>query len=156
LTKECLTRSHEETRELARQFATTLQPGDIVALIGELGAGKTEFTRGIADVFNVEVDITSPTFSLLNIYVGSVRGRPVEIYHFDWYRINDAEELYNIGFEEYFYGEGVCIVEWADRFPKLIPKHARQVRIETVGDTERRIVIEGGLPIARATSFWRQ
>jgi conserved hypothetical nucleotide-binding protein len=81
-----------------------------VALIGELGAGKTEFTRGIADVFNVEVDITSPTFSLLNIYVGSVRGRPVEIYHFDWYRINDAEELYNIGFEEYFYGEGVCIV----------------------------------------------
>jgi len=85
-----------------------------------------------------------------------VRGRPVEIYHFDWYRINDAEELYNIGFEEYFYGEGVCIVEWADRFPKLIPKHARQVRIETVGDTERRIVIEGGLPIARATSFWRQ
>ncbi len=155
MTKECLTHSHEETRELARQFATTLQRGDIVALIGKLGTGKTEFTRGIADVFNVEVDITSPTFSLLNIYVGSVRGRPVEIYHFDWYRLHDAEELYNIGFEEYLYGEGISVIEWADRFPELLPKHARRVTIENVGETDRRIVIEGGLPIARAASFWQ-
>lgn len=155
MTKECLTRSREETRELARQFATTLQRGDIVALIGELGAGKTEFMRGIADVFNVETDVTSPTFSLLNVYEGSARGKPVSLYHFDWYRLNDAEELYDIGFEEYLYGEGVSVIEWADRFPEMIPKHARRVTIERASDTERRIVIEGGLPIARATSFWK-
>lgn len=155
MTKECLTRSREETRELARQFATTLQRGDIVALIGGLGAGKTEFTRGIADVFNVEAEITSPTFSLLNIYEGHVRGAPVSLYHFDWYRLNDAEELYNIGFEEYLYGEGVSVIEWADRFPEMIPKHARRVTIERAGEMERRIVIEGGLPIARAASFWK-
>ncbi|MFN3386899.1 MAG: tRNA (adenosine(37)-N6)-threonylcarbamoyltransferase complex ATPase subunit type 1 TsaE [Candidatus Thermochlorobacter sp.] len=155
MTKECLTRSCEETRELARQFATTLQRGDIVTLIGSLGVGKTEFTRGIADVFNVSAQITSPTFSLLNIYEGSVRGQPVWLYHFDWYRLNDEEELYNMGYEEYLYSDGVSVIEWADRFPNMVPKHARRVSIERAGEKERRIVIEGGLPIARAMSFWR-
>ncbi|MCS7014049.1 MAG: tRNA (adenosine(37)-N6)-threonylcarbamoyltransferase complex ATPase subunit type 1 TsaE [Chloroherpetonaceae bacterium] len=155
MTKEILSRSDEETREFARQFATTLQRGDIVALIGELGAGKTQFIRGIADVFNVETEVTSPTFALLNIYEGHVHGKPVKLYHFDWYRLQDEEELYHIGYEDYLYGEGLCMIEWADRFPSKVPKHARRITIEHAGETERRIVIEGGLPIARADTFWR-
>jgi tRNA threonylcarbamoyladenosine biosynthesis protein TsaE len=151
LTKNFLSRGSEETREYARQFACTLQRGDTVALTGGLGAGKTEFTRGIADVFNVSADVTSPTFTLLNIYNGTWRGESVSLYHFDWYRLETRDELYNIGIDEYLYGDGISIIEWADRFLDALPKHSRRVNIDVVGETERLIIIEGGLPIARAT-----
>jgi tRNA threonylcarbamoyladenosine biosynthesis protein TsaE len=153
MTKNFLSRSNEETREFARQFACTLQRGDAVALTGGLGAGKTQFTKGIADVFNVDADITSPTFTLLNIYTGTWRGEPIHLYHFDLYRLETIDELYNIGFDEYLYGDGISIIEWADRFADALPKHSRPVNIDIAGDTERLITIEGGLPISRATAL---
>lgn len=140
--KESISRSTDETREFARQFATTLQPGDIVALIGGLGAGKTEFVRGICDVFNCTATVTSPSFTILNIYEGSLRGKPIELYHFDLYRLESPAELENIGYDEYLYGSGISIIEWADRFPDAVPQRAKRVHLQICGDHERRIVIE--------------
>lgn len=137
--KQVLSKSSEETRELARQFACSLKRGDSVALIGALGAGKTEFTRGVTDVFNCTDQLTSPTFTILNIYNGSRSGERFSIYHFDWYRLNSPEELYNIGYEEYLYGDGISIIEWADKFPDLVPKTAK--RIELLGSTESERLI---------------
>ncbi|NTW49884.1 MAG: tRNA (adenosine(37)-N6)-threonylcarbamoyltransferase complex ATPase subunit type 1 TsaE [Chlorobiales bacterium] len=140
--KELVSCSTDETREYARQFAVTLQPGDIVALIGGLGAGKTEFVRGICDVFNCTATVTSPSFTILNIYEGSLRGKPVELYHFDLYRLESPKELENIGYEEYLYGNGISIIEWADRFPDAVPKRAKRIQLEICSDHERRILIE--------------
>ncbi|NTV44982.1 MAG: tRNA (adenosine(37)-N6)-threonylcarbamoyltransferase complex ATPase subunit type 1 TsaE [Chlorobiales bacterium] len=140
--KEVFSRSADETREYARQFAATLQPSDIVAMTGGLGAGKTEFVRGICDVFNCTATVTSPSFTILNIYEGSLRGKPVEIYHFDLYRLKSPKELEDIGYEEYLYGNGISIIEWADQFPDVVPKHARHVQLEICGEYERRILID--------------
>ncbi|ACF12537.1 protein of unknown function UPF0079 [Chloroherpeton thalassium ATCC 35110] len=142
--KEFLSRSAEETRGRAREFAETLQRGDIVLLVGTLGAGKTEFVRGICDVFHCTASVSSPTFTLLNIYEGVSKGSAISLYHFDLYRIESETELPAIGFDEYLFGDGVSIVEWADRFPRFFPKQAITVQIEPCGENERRVVISGG------------
>ncbi len=142
MTKEFFSRSLDETREFARQFAVGLQPGDVVCLNGQLGAGKTEFMRGIAQVFNCDQQLSSPTFSIFNIYEGTLRGEPVELHHFDLYRIGSTGELDAIGFEEYLYGPYISVVEWAEKFPDLLPANAKKVFIEIAGDTDRRIVID--------------
>lgn len=145
LTKEFLSRSKDETREIARQVASQVGRGGLIALTGTLGAGKTEFVRGVADVFNCAERVTSPTFTIVNVYHGSLFGAPIEINHFDFYRIESADELYSMGFEEYFYGDGVTVVEWAERFASIVPPSATRVRMEFAGDAEnesRRIVIE--------------
>jgi tRNA threonylcarbamoyladenosine biosynthesis protein TsaE len=140
--QEFFSTSPESTREIARQFATTLNKGDIVTLTGTLGAGKTEFTRGILDVFHSPSLVTSPTFTLLNIYHGSRKGEAYEMYHFDLYRLTSDSELAAIGFDEYVYGDGISIIEWAEKFPASIPKRAHRVEIFSVGETDRRIVID--------------
>jgi tRNA threonylcarbamoyladenosine biosynthesis protein TsaE len=145
--KQVLTKSSEETRELARQFACSLKHGDCVALIGGLGAGKTEFTRGIADVFNCTEQLTSPTFTILNIYDGSRSGEQFSLHHFDWYRLTSPDELYNIGFEEYLYGNGISMIEWADKFPDLVPKTAKRIELRRATDTERLITFEQEFPL---------
>ncbi len=142
MTQEFFSRSVDETREYARRFAVGLQPGDVVSLNGQLGAGKTEFMRGITQVFNCDEQLSSPTFSIFNIYEGSLRGEPVELHHFDLYRIGSVGELDSIGFEEYLYGPFISVVEWAEKFPDLLPGNAKKVFIETAGDTDRRIVID--------------
>jgi len=142
--KEFLSKSASETRQRAREFAETLQRGDIVLLMGTLGAGKTEFVRGMCDVFNCPTSVSSPTFALLNIYDGAKNGSPIELYHFDLYRIEAAAELPAIGFDEYLFSDGISIVEWAERFPEFFPKHAVTVQIEPCGETDRRIIISGG------------
>jgi tRNA threonylcarbamoyladenosine biosynthesis protein TsaE len=131
------TTSPEETFELARAFAARLKAGDVVALDGELGAGKTLFVQGLAAGMGVpeEVFVRSPSFAILNEY----RGGRVPIYHLDFYRLVRPEELGDLGLEEYLDGDGVCVVEWAERFPGALPERARHVRFCIVDETTREI-----------------
>lgn len=131
-------RSPEETQRLGEALGRRLKAGDVVATIGELGAGKTCFLQGLARGLGVTETATSPTFVLINQY----RGR-LPVYHVDAYRTTSLAELLDLGLEEFFYGEGVTVVEWADKLLPLLPPHAVTVRISGLGDEPREIVIEG-------------
>lgn len=127
----------EETREFGIKLGSLLKSGDIVCLNGDLGAGKTTLTKSIGLGLGVEDYITSPTFALINEYNGRF-----PVYHFDVYRLENVEELYDLGFDEYFYGHGVCIVEWAEKIEKLLPKERIVLDIKKGIDIdERRINI---------------
>lgn len=143
MVKELLSRSVHETRECARQLAAGLQPGDVVSLSGNLGAGKTEFMRGIAQVFGCDDQLTSPSFSIFNIYRGRLNGQPVILQHFDLYRIETSLELEGLGFGEYINGDAVSVVEWGEKFMDEFPGNTKKVFIEAVGENERRIVLDG-------------
>jgi len=138
---EFLSGSAAETREYARRFASGLNMGDVVCLSGQLGAGKTEFMRGIAEVFGCDEQLSSPTFSLMNIYEGVLRGRPVELHHFDLYRIESEKELDAAGFDDYLSGPFLSVVEWGERFASLSCRYTRRVQLDIVGDEQRKIVI---------------
>ena len=103
----------EETFKAGYEFAKTLKAGDIITLDGDLGAGKTVFTKGICEYFNVKNYVTSPTYTIVNEYSGNVK-----IYHFDIYRLNEEEELYNIGFFDYLEDDAISIVEWSENIPE--------------------------------------
>ena len=136
--------SEQQTREAARSMASSLQGGDVVALYGELGAGKTQFVKGLCDGFHVRDAVTSPTFVILNRYSG-VDGRNKEIFlfHFDLYRVQSAEEIYDLGYEEFLFGNGICVVEWAERLGTLLPSRRYDVKIAFgEGADERRISID--------------
>jgi len=141
MTEEFFSRSAEDTRAYARQFASTLQSGDRICLSGQLGAGKTEFMKGIAECFNCAGELSSPTFALFNIYHGSFRGKPLDLHHFDLYRIEREEELDEIGFEEYLFGPHIAVVEWGDRFERFRSCYTATVRLQHGGGDSRRIVI---------------
>lgn len=113
-----------------------LESGDIVGLTGDLGAGKTTLTKSIARGMGIEDHITSPTFTIVNEYEGRL-----PLYHFDVYRISDEEELYDIGYEEYFFGKAACVVEWANLIPSLMPEESLwlDLRLGTEDPEERRI-----------------
>ena len=117
--------SPEETFALGEQAGRAACPGQVYCLDGDLGTGKTVFAKGFARGLGITEDVTSPTFTILQIYEGGT----LPLYHFDVYRIGDPEELYEIGFEEYFYGNGVCLVEWASLVDELIPEDAVHVTI---------------------------
>jgi len=136
--KEFLSNSPEETFQIAKNFSGELKPGDIVALIGNLGTGKTIFVKGICAGLNAEQTPLSPTFSIINEYNGKYK-----IYHFDFYRIKDISELYDIGYEDYFNDESICLIEWADMFPEILPDDRIEIKIE-FGETEtqRKITID--------------
>lgn len=131
------TRSPEETFELARAFAAKLKKGDVLSLTGELGAGKTRFVQGLAAGLGVPSGtyVRSPSFVLMNEYTG---GR-LPLYHFDFYRLLSAGELADLGLDEYFYGDGVTAVEWADRFPGEMPEKTRCVEFRIVDESVREI-----------------
>lgn len=130
--------SPETTRLLARRLSAMLAAGDVVLLQGDLGAGKTEFVKGLAEGFGVSEPVTSPTFTLLNIYQGTV-----PVYHFDLYRLEDPAELENIGFEEFIGGDGVAVVEWSDLFPAEMPEEYVKVELlPGANPSERSIRIE--------------
>ena len=114
----------DETIAHGRTVATTLRRGDVLALCGDLGAGKTHFVKGLAAGLGTPATVTSPTFTLLHEYPG---GR-VPLYHFDFYRLDDADEALRIGLDEYLFGDGVCVIEWAEKFPALLPPHTRWLR----------------------------
>ena len=129
--------SSDMTHEIAKDFAEKLRPGDVLALVGELGAGKTCFVQGLAHGLGVpgRTYVRSPSFILMNEYSG---GR-LPMYHFDFYRLADPAELRDLGLDEYFYGEGVTVVEWADRFPGSMPDGARTIEFRITGENEREI-----------------
>lgn len=118
--------SPEETLELGRKMGREARPGDVYTLIGDLGVGKTVFTQGIAEGLEIEESICSPTFTIVQVYE---EGR-MPFYHFDVYRIGDIEEMDEIGYEDYFYGEGLCMIEWANLIEEIIPTHHKEITIE--------------------------
>ena len=142
MTEEFFSVSAEETRQFARKFAGTLQPGDMVSLSGPLGAGKTEFMRGVTEFFNCDDQLSSPTFPLFNIYEGTLAGEPVTLHHFDLYRINSPQELEGIGFDEYLSSGDFAFVEWADRFAEYTPLYTVTVTLDYAGNESRSIVIK--------------
>lgn len=124
-----------ETREFGIQTGKSAAPGDILALIGDLGTGKTTLTKAIAEGLGITEVITSPTFNIVKEY----RSGRIPLYHFDVYRIGDPEEMFEIGYEEYFYGDGLCVVEWADLIEELIPPGAKVIRISHGGSPDERV-----------------
>ena len=130
-----ITHSVQETRAAGAALAERLKPGDVVALEGDLGAGKSELTRGIARGLGVTETVTSPSFTILNVYTS---GR-CPLYHFDWYRLESAEELYELGMDEYLGGDGIAVVEWAERCPEVVPEGSIHIRIEVTGEETRVI-----------------
>lgn len=116
----------EAMREFGEQLAKHLKAGDIIALVGDLGAGKTHITQGIAKAKGYHEEVTSPTFALVNEYIGG----EIEVLHFDLYRMENAGELLQVGWEEYLERDAILVVEWADRFPELMPSGTHCVMIE--------------------------
>lgn len=133
--------SEEETFQIAKTIAEQAKPGDIYCLSGDLGVGKTVFTKGFAAGLGIAEPVSSPTFTIVQIYE---EGR-MPLYHFDVYRIEDMEEMEEIGYEDCFYGEGVCLIEWAELILEILPEHSKKIRIEKdleKGFDYRRITIE--------------
>lgn len=116
-------KNEEETRRFAHELAENLAPGDVLALIGDLGTGKTVLTSYIAEGLGIKRRVNSPTFTIVKEYTD---GR-MPLYHFDVYRVSDPDELFNIGIDEYFFGEGVCIVEWADLILDILPENTKYI-----------------------------
>ena len=135
-----VTLSAAATRAWGREFATRLGPGQVVGLYGDLGSGKTCLAQGICAGLGVLDHVTSPTFILINEYRGSVGGGQLPVYHFDLYRLSDPRELEDLGAEEYFYGDGVCLVEWAERAGSLLPARRWDIRLQQLAADERQIV----------------
>lgn len=132
--------SEKEMKKIAQDIAKLVKKGDIYCLCGELGAGKTQFSKGFGQGLGIKDEITSPTFTIVNEYREGI----IPFFHFDMYRINDTEELYDIGYEEYFFGGGVCLVEWADIVKEIIPNDAIWIKITkdiTKGENYRLIEV---------------
>ena len=134
-----VTHSPAETENLGAALAERLQPGTVIAYTGDLGAGKTAFTRGLARGLGYREPVTSPTYTIVNEYLG---GR-LPLFHFDMYRLSSGEELFDIGWEDYLQRGGVCAVEWSENVDDALESPIC-VRIERTGDDSRRITITGG------------
>ena len=131
----------EDTYELGRRIGEAAKPGDVYTLIGDLGVGKTVFTQGLAKGLGITEPVNSPTFTILQVYE---EGR-LPFYHFDVYRIGDISEMDEIGYEDCFYGEGVCLIEWADLIEDILPEKYRKITILkdlNKGFDYRKILIE--------------
>ena len=136
------TNSEKETFELGKNLGEQAKAGQIFCLNGDLGVGKTVFTQGFAKGLGIEENVNSPTFTIIQVYE---EGR-IPLYHFDVYRIGDPEEMYEIGYEEYFFGEGVCLIEWSKLIYELIPEEAINIEIDKnleKGLDYRKITVEG-------------
>ena len=133
--------SEEMTFNIGKELGKKADKGEIICLEGDLGVGKTVFTKGFAEGLDIEDNIDSPTFTIVQEYL---EGR-LPLYHFDVYRIGDISEMDEIGYEDYFFGEGVCLIEWASRIEELLPESAVHIKIEkdlAKGFEYRRVVVE--------------
>ncbi|MCP9291126.1 tRNA (adenosine(37)-N6)-threonylcarbamoyltransferase complex ATPase subunit type 1 TsaE [Gracilimonas sediminicola] len=129
--------SVDETIQIGFEFGKQLTPGDVVCLAGDLGAGKTHFVKGVASFFGIEPEkVSSPTYTLIHEYSGDT-----PVYHFDCYRLKHEQEALEIGAEEYFYGDGVCLVEWPEKIDGLIPEDAIWVEMSHLPENKRKIII---------------
>ena len=135
------TRSPEETFELGKKIGEAAKPGQVYTLNGDLGVGKTVFTQGVAAGLGITEPVSSPTFTIVQVYE---EGR-LPFYHFDVYRIGDIEEMEEIGYDDYFFGEGICLIEWAELIRDILPEKRIEVTIEkdlTQGFDYRRITVQ--------------
>lgn len=137
--KEYISKNEQDTINFATRLAANLKIGDIIVLSGDLGAGKTKFTQGILKYFNLENEISSPTFTIVNEYTNST----IPIYHFDVYRLADVDEFYAIGGEEYF-SKGICIIEWGELIECILPANHIKITInkDFENENQRKIIIE--------------
>jgi tRNA threonylcarbamoyladenosine biosynthesis protein TsaE len=134
---QVISHSSEETRNLGERLAHILRPGDVITLSGDLGAGKTVFTKGLAEGMSISETVTSPTFTIIKEYEGRLA-----LYHFDVYRLADPDELDELGVDEYFYSDGVSVVEWGDKVASLIPEEHLEIKIiRLIDDDSRRIEV---------------
>ena len=132
-----ISNSPAETEGIGRQFAKELNVGSILALKGELGSGKTQFTKGLVAGLESSAPVTSPTFTIIHEYPG---GR-LPVYHFDFFRLENRESVAQLGLDDYFFGDGISVIEWADRFPESIPNQARWILFEIRSENARMISI---------------
>jgi tRNA threonylcarbamoyladenosine biosynthesis protein TsaE len=137
---EVITNSAEETMELGEKIGAFLLPNDVIALTGQLGAGKTTLIQGIAQGLGVKDYVTSPTFIIINEHQGRL-----PFFHIDLYRLNNLDEVEDLGIEEYFSRGGACVIEWAEKLGELTPKQAHEIRIEILSDTERKLCVSSAL-----------
>lgn len=125
----------QETFELGKEFASATRAGDVLVLCGDLGAGKTQFIKGLAAGLGVKTEVTSPTFTLVHEYSGEA----LSLFHMDLYRLETSGEALNIGLEEYINSKGITAIEWGDKFPELMPKDSRWIRLRVLGGEMRQI-----------------
>ena len=126
-----VTASEEETIRFAKEYAKTLRAGDVVLLHGELGAGKTAFVKGIAQGLGIEEEITSPTYAYMNDYGG--------LYHYDCHRLKSGAQAEALGLTDYFYADGICVIEWSENIADVLPERCKEVFIRKIGENEREI-----------------
>jgi len=131
------TTSADETTALGERLGKQLRPGDVIALFGDLGAGKTTLTKGIAVGLGLDADIHSPTFTLIHEHMGAVA-----LYHVDLYRLSREQEVETLGLEEYIYSDGVTVIEWADKMKSMLPSQRLDITLRMRGDTERELILE--------------
>jgi tRNA threonylcarbamoyladenosine biosynthesis protein TsaE len=132
-----ISNSPGETEALGRQVAIETCAGAVLALKGDLGSGKTSFVKGLVARFGSHDDVTSPTFTILHEY----RGGRLPVYHFDLFRVENLQSIERLGVDEYFFSDGVSVIEWADRFPEFIPDQARWIEFEITSETQRTITL---------------
>ena len=128
-----ISRSAEQTVDFAREYASSLKGGDVVLLNGEMGAGKTVFAKGVALGLGIDDEILSPTYAYMNDYGG-------KLYHYDCYRLSSGAQAEGLGLVDYFYGDGVCLVEWAQDIADVLPENCKTVTIEKLDDGVRKII----------------
>ena len=132
-----ITKSEKETQEAGEKLVQTLAPGSVVAMYGDLGAGKTAFVRGMTRGLEINFPVSSPTFNVVNEYPGKV-----PLFHFDMYRLGSADELFDIGWDDYLERGGICAVEWSENVEEAFEPGTVKVTITKLGDTEREITVE--------------
>ena len=130
---ENISNNQKQTEEIAFEYAKTLKDGDVVVLSGDLGAGKTAFVKGVAKFFGLD-GVTSPTYAYLNVYGD-------KIYHYDCYRLSCGEDAERLGLTDYFGGENICLIEWAENIEDALPDNVKKVEIKKVSENERKIIL---------------
>jgi tRNA threonylcarbamoyladenosine biosynthesis protein TsaE len=133
-----ISNSPVETEAMGQRLAEQIGVGSILALKGDLGSGKTVFVKGLAVALGSRAAVTSPTFTILHEY----RGGRLPVYHFDFFRLEDRQSVMRLGLDDYFFGDGISVIEWADRFPELIPQQARWILFEIKSENQRAITSE--------------
>jgi tRNA threonylcarbamoyladenosine biosynthesis protein TsaE len=133
-----ISNSPAETEAIGRQVAENVGVGSVLALKGELGSGKTLFVKGVVAGLASSADVTSPTFTILHEY----RGGRLPIYHFDLFRVENPQALARLGLDDYFFGDGITVIEWADRFPEFVPEQGRWIFFEIKSETQRAITFQ--------------